>query len=77
MPNFVNLRILIVDDNVFIAKTLYSILEAFGVRNIVINQSLEEAEKSFYNKSYDLVFIDFMMQKRAGLNFIKNVRSSK
>ncbi|MDG1708428.1 MAG: hypothetical protein P8H03_06680 [Emcibacteraceae bacterium] len=50
MSDFVGLRVLIVDKNNFIAKTLYSILEAFGVRNITINQSLEDAEKSFIIK---------------------------
>lgn len=77
MSSLSSLRVLIVDKNTFIAKTLYSILEAFGVRNIVINKSLEDAEKSFYNKCYDVVFVDFMIEKRSGIDFIKNIRASK
>lgn len=76
MNDFIGLSIMIVDDNNFIAKTLYSILEAFGVRKITICETLEEAEKKFYNSEIDLVFIDFMMQNRSGLSFLKNIRTS-
>lgn len=76
MNDFIGLRVLIVDDNNFIAKTLYSILEAFGVRKITICDTLEEAEKKYYNSELDVIFIDFMMENRSGLKFLKNVRAS-
>ena len=77
MSDFVALRVLIIDNNTFIARTLFLILEAFGVRKMTVCRTLEEAEKSFYNKSCDVIFIDFMMEDRVGLNFIKNIRNSK
>jgi two-component system, chemotaxis family, chemotaxis protein CheY len=77
MSDFMGIKVLIVDNNSFIAKTLYSILDAFGIRTILMSSSLEEAEKMFYNKRIDVVFVDFMMEKRSGINFIKNVRNSK
>lgn len=76
MNDFIGLRVLIVDNNNFIAKTLYSILEAFGVRKITICDTLEEAEKKYYNSELDVIFIDFMMENRSGLNFLKTVRAS-
>lgn len=76
MNDFIGLRVLIVDNNNFIAKTLYSILEAFGVRKIIISDTLEEAEKKYYNNELDVIFIDFMMENRSGLNFLKAVRAS-
>jgi two-component system, chemotaxis family, chemotaxis protein CheY len=76
MNDFIGLRVLIVDNNNFIAKTLYSILEAFGVRKITICDALEEAEKKYYNSELDVIFIDFMMENRSGLNFLKTVRAS-
>lgn len=76
MNDFIELRILIVDNNSFIAKTLYSILEAFGVRDIMTCDTLEDAEKRFYNNELDIIFIDFMMENRSGLEFLKSIRST-
>lgn len=70
-----DLKILIVDSNVFIAKTLYSILEAFGIRKIILCHTLEEAEKKYYGTEINCVFVDFMMQNRAGIEFIKTLRT--
>jgi len=73
--NIKNLKILIVDSNVFIAKTLYSILEAFGVRKIMLSHTLDEAEKMYYSTEIDCVFVDFMMENRTGIEFIKTLRT--
>ncbi len=70
-----DLKILIVDSNVFIAKMLYSILEAFGIRNIILCHTLEEAEKKYYSDEINCVFVDFMMQNRSGIEFIKTLRT--
>ncbi len=70
-------KILIVDSNIFIAKTLFSILEAFGVGKILVCETLNEAEKKLSNTKLDCVFVDFMMGNRSGLNFIKKVREGK
>ena len=68
------LKVLIVDSNVFIAKTLFSILEAFDVGRIIVCVTLDDAEKSLADVTLDCIFIDFMMEERAGLNFIAKVR---
>jgi two-component system chemotaxis response regulator CheY len=68
------LKILIVDSNVFIAKTLFSILEAFDVGRIIVCDTIDSAEKNIREVTLDCVFIDFMMEERAGLEFIKKVR---
>jgi hypothetical protein len=39
------LKILIVDSNVFISKTLFSILEAFGVVKIIVCHTFKDAEQ--------------------------------
>ena len=70
-------KILIVDSNTFIAKMLFSILEAFGVGKIIVCETLDDAEKKLSNTKLDCVFIDFMMENRSGLNFIKKVREGK
>ena len=66
---------MIVDNN-FIAKILYSTLEAFGVRKLSVCDTLEEAEKKYYNSELDVIFIDFMMENRSGLEFLKNIKTS-
>lgn len=71
------LRILIVDSNVFVAKTLFSILEEFGVAKIITCHSLEDAEKIFSTYAIDCIFVDFMIDNRAGLEFIKKLRTEK
>ena len=76
MNDFIDLRVMIVDNNNFITKTLYSILEVFGVRKLTICDTLEEAEKKYYNSELDVIFIDFMMENRSGLGFLKNIRTS-
>lgn len=70
------LKVLIVDSNVFIAKTLYSILEAFGVRKIVISHTIDDAEKKYFNSEIDCIFVDFMLENRTGLEFIQKVRTT-
>ena len=71
-----DLIVLIADSNAFIAKTLSTILEAFGVRKIIMSDTLEDAEKKFYNAEFDCIFVDFMMDNRAGLEFIKKIRTN-
>lgn len=70
-----DLTILIADNNSFIAKTLFSILEAFGAKRIILCDDLDDAEKKFYNIDVDCIFVDFMMNKRVGLEFIKKIRT--
>lgn len=71
-----DLNVLIADSNVFIAKTLYSILEVFGIRKVILCHTLKEAEKRFYNTEIDCIFVDFMMENRAGIEFIKKLRTN-
>ena len=52
-----NLRIMIVDSNVFIAKTLFSILEAFNAGKIIVCETIEDAEKVITQTNLDCVFI--------------------
>ena len=65
--NFEKLKILIVDNNAFVAKTLFSVLEAFRVNNVFISGSLEDAEKKMREITFDVIFIDFMMENKLGL----------
>ena len=76
MNDFINLRVMIVDNNNFIVKKLYSILEVFRVRKLTICDTLEEAEKKYYISELEVIFIDFMMENRCGLGFLKNIRTS-
>lgn len=75
--NLEDLSILVVDNNVFIAKTLFSILDAFGVNKIAVCETLDSAEKKFLSAEIDCIFVDFMMDNRAGIDFIKKVRTKK
>lgn len=72
-----NLKIMIVDSNVFIARTLASILEAFNIKTIINCQTIENAEKALVRSNLDCIFIDFMMDDRTGLGFIKHVRETE
>lgn len=77
MTDFSGLKILIVDNNSFIAKTLSSILDAFYVRKIIFCKTLKEAEKRYYERKVDCIFIDFMMENRSGLDLVKTIRSNQ
>ncbi len=72
--NFEKLKILIVDNNAFVAKTLFSVLEAFRVNNVFISGSLEDAEKKMREITFDVIFIDFMMENKIGIEFITKIR---
>lgn len=75
--DFKDLRILIADNNAFLAKTLFTILEAFDAGPIVISSTLEDAEDKINKVKFDCIFVDFMMEKRSGIDFIKKVRTNQ
>lgn len=50
-------------------------MDAFGVKKIAVCETLETAEKTFFSSEVDCIFVDFMMENRAGIDFIKKIRS--
>jgi DNA-binding response OmpR family regulator len=63
-------RILIVDDDKYIALLLYNFLEEEGFICETAENGLEALEKISKGNDYDMVLLDFVMPKMNGLEFL-------
>src|SRR3989344_1277517 len=70
------MRILLVEDEVTLAKSLKHCLEKEGF-TVDIMTDAEKAERriQLYQKEYDLVIMDWMLPKKDGVEICKNVRA--
>ena len=66
-------KILIVDDEVFLARALKDRLALEGYSVLVANDGQEGLEK-FFAESPDLVLLDLVMPKMDGITMLKNLR---
>jgi CheY-like chemotaxis protein len=73
-----DLSVLIIDDNEVDAELLQRILERYS-KDIEIDWCWDglEALVRVGNKKPDLIFLDYMMPKTDGMDFLKNVRELK
>ncbi len=70
-------KILIVDDDLYLAKILRSILETFEVAQVRMAKSYDEAITIINNHPFDCIFVDNMMSDKNGLMLAKHIRQSK
>ncbi|MDD2854615.1 MAG: ATP-binding protein [Desulfuromonadaceae bacterium] len=75
MMNISAIKILSVDDDVFVREMLSSILEAGGYSIIMAENGREALEKCLYDESIDLIVSDVNMPEMDGLQLIKEIRT--
>ena len=69
-------RVLHVDDEFSLLKVAKQCLEMEGNLQVDTAVSADEAEKKMNEKVYDVIVSDYMMPKRTGLDFLKDLRKS-
>lgn len=67
-----NVHILLVDDDIFVLKTLTTILEEAGYRVTAIDSGLKAVEE-IKNNPYTLVITDIVMPIMSGIEVLKNI----
>ena len=75
--NIERLNFLIVDDNKHMRLLVKSILNAFGVRNVVEASDGADAFKALKHFPADIIICDWVMQPLDGLDFVRLVRTGK
>lgn len=75
--NIERLNFLIVDDNKHMCLLVKSILNAFGVRNVVEAGDGADAFKALKHFPADIIICDWVMQPLDGLDFVRLVRTGK
>jgi len=66
-------RILVIDDDALILKTLNNLLTRSGYA-VEISKNTEEAYRQVKNGSFDLVISDIRMPGEDGISFIKRIK---
>jgi len=73
---FDRLRVLVVDDNVHMRKLVVTILQAFGVTQIVEADSADRAWQSLRDTNPDVIVLDWVMEGMSGLELIRMIRTN-
>ncbi len=76
MTLFIDKRILIFDENVFMGNLLQSIISAFGVGQLTVCRKWDEAKFYIKEIKYDCIFCDWSNWPDAELECLNYVRSS-
>ena len=78
MPHdFSKMRVLIVDDNRFMRKTLDTILSALGILQVIQAKNGEDAFDTIKEVKPDLVFSDWDMDPVDGIKLVEWIRKNK
>jgi len=72
--DFTSTKILIVDDDVYVAKIMRSILESFEVGQVHLACTYDDATSILNTRKFDCIFIDNMMTTPNGLELTKYIR---
>ena len=73
---FDRLRVLVVDDNVHMRKLVTTILQAFGVSQIVEADSADRAWQSLRDTNPDVIVLDWVMEGMSGVDLVRMIRSN-
>ncbi|UCH31103.1 MAG: PAS domain S-box protein [Candidatus Bathyarchaeota archaeon] len=68
------IRILHVDDETSLLKVAKQCLEIEGPFHVDIARSVKEAEKKMKSEDYDIIVSDYMMPRKTGLDFLRQLR---
>lgn len=72
-----NLRVLVIDDNAHMAHILRTVLNGFGIRNVVDARSAVDALEMLKGGVYDFILLDYCLPILDGLEFTRLVRTGR
>jgi two-component system, chemotaxis family, chemotaxis protein CheY len=72
--DFTKVKVLVVDDSVFVRRVTKTILRSFGVTNVVEASSGAEALELLSDAQMDLVICDLEMAPVGGIEFVQRMR---
>lgn len=64
------------DDDLYLAKIMRSILETFEVASVRVTTTYDETILILNNSMFDCIFVDNMMSQKSGLKLAKYIRQS-
>lgn len=70
------LRVLVVDDNLNFREILSTILEATGVRDVTMVETIEAAEAALSRGGFGLVISDWHIGAQSGLDLVRWIRAA-
>lgn len=73
---FDRLKVLVVDDNVHMRKLVSTILQAFGVGQVVEMDSADRAWAALPDANPDVIVLDWVMEGMSGLDLIRSIRTN-
>jgi DNA-binding response OmpR family regulator len=74
--HFLNIQVLIADDERMIQRLVYDVLTQLGFRNITVASSGRQAIEHLKRQPFDFVITDWRMKDMEGIDIIRFVRSS-
>ena len=74
--HFDRLKVLVVDDNVHMRKLVTTILQAFGVSQILEAESGERAWTTLRESNPDVIVLDWVMEGMSGVELIRMIRTN-
>jgi DNA-binding response OmpR family regulator len=74
--SFERIRVLILEDNAHMSTILRTILQGFGVREIVETRDAADAFETMRNANPDLALVDYMLGDVDGLEFTRLTRTA-
>ena len=75
MSDFSQIRVLVVDDSTFFVQLMRTMLRSFGVRSVSHASDAESALKIMHKGKVDILYVDCLMPKTAGIDLIRAIRS--
>jgi two-component system, chemotaxis family, chemotaxis protein CheY len=71
------LKVLVVDDNPHMRSLIGTVLLAIGVRSVLEASNADDGWEMLKTNSCDLVFVDWVMEGKSGLDFTQHLRTAK
>jgi two-component system chemotaxis response regulator CheY len=71
---FKDLKVLVVDDRMIIRKLVSAQLEGLGIKEIQTADDGDEVLDKMKSEDFDVVFLDWAMPKKSGLNVLDECR---
>jgi CheY-like chemotaxis protein len=72
---FNQLKVLAVDDNVHMRKLVITILQAFGISQVLEAESGERAWVVLRESNPDILVLDWLMEGMSGLDLVRKIRT--
>ncbi len=71
------IRILVIDDKLTHRKYIGDVLQSKGYIVLEVGSADEARQKMVEGEPFDMIFLDYMMPREKGTEFLQEIRSSK